>query len=285
MILIFVSPVFAQLSNAEFTTFSQNNRFGLKDNDGNVTIKPKYSKLIRLGNSSWLAQKNSKYGIIDSYGNVIVKLKYQNASRILGSYAKLGSNFKYGVFNEKGENIIPVEYSSIDLLFGMRFLTCKDFKYGVVDKNGKVILENKFDEIYMPKPNIMHIRYNGKLYEITQVKGENLIFPDDIECIKNDDNFDITAIVNNPIAMSGYSAVTFTDYILKIFSSISPAHEATIDELVFSKGADTVSVLTRFSWLPKYPYTYARNYYYNLISPTNGPLNDVKNTLKAKANE
>ncbi len=63
-----------------------------------------------------------------------------------------------------------MEYSTIDILFGGMFLTCKDYKYGIIDYNGKVILNNVFDDIYMPEPNIMRLKYLGQWYEIEQVK-------------------------------------------------------------------------------------------------------------------
>ena len=285
IILLSYSSAFANLSNVEYTAFCENNRFGLKDNNNNIKVKPKYSKLIRLGESSWIVQKNSKYGIMDSCGNYLVKPKYRHADRIAGKFVKLGNDLKYGVYDEKGEVFIPEEYSSIDIMFGGMFLTCKDFKYGLIDKNGKIVLENEYDEIYMPKPNIIRIRYNGKLYQIEEVNKKIITLPDDMNLIINNSEFDVTAFVTNPITASGYSAVTATDYILKLFASISPAHEATIDELILSQGADTVSILKRLSWLPKYPHTYIRNYYNYFASPYTGPLNDIKNTLKEKMTE
>ena len=51
---------------------------------------------------------------------------------------------------------------------------------------------------------------------------------------------------------------------------------------MFSQGADTVNILIKFSWLPKYPFAYARNYYKYIRNPNNGPLSNVRNKLKKK---
>ena len=80
--------------------------------------------------------------------------------------------------------------------------------------------------------------------------------------------------------MTGYSVLTFSDYLIKIFSSISPAHEDTIDELMLSQGAETVSIFVKLSWLPKYPITYVKKYYQNVRNPNNGPLSNVRRELK-----
>ncbi|CCY63016.1 kWG Leptospira repeat protein [Clostridium sp. CAG:967] len=262
--------------------FSEKNLFGLKDASGNVTVRPEYKKLIRLGKSSYIVQKKNRFGMIDSAGNYLVEPKYTHTERVLGRYAKFGNDSNYGLYDAEGKMILPHEYTKIDLLFGGMFLTYKDYKYGVVDFNGRTILENKFDDIYMPKANIMRIKYEGEWYEIERIASEELQLPEDITTVKTDKNFKVTNLITDTGAVSGYSVLTFTDYLIKVFSSISPAHEETIDELMLSQGAETVSIFIKLSWLPKYPFTYAKKYFSNLRNPNNGPLVDVRNELKQK---
>lgn len=277
-------PIKASVSMSDLTVFSsgKKNLFGLKDKQGNIIVDPQYKKLIRLGDSAWIVQKKNKFGLIDNNGNCLVEPKYRHADRILGKYLKIGNDNNFAIYNDKGEAIIPPEYSSIDILFGGMFLTKKNYKYGVSDKNGKVILDNIFDDIYMPKPNIMRIEYNGQWYEIEQIAGGEIELPEDVKSIKTDSNFRVTTFITDPVTASGYSAVTFTDYFLKIFSSISPSHEETIDELMLSQGAETVNIFIKFTWLPKYPFTFAKKYYHNIRTPNNGPLSEIKNELKQK---
>lgn len=277
-------PIKASVSMSDLTVFSsgKKNLFGLKDKQGNIIVAPQYKKLIRLGDSAWIVQKKNKFGLIDNNGNYLVEPKYRHADRILGKYLKIGNDNNFAIYNDKGEAIIPPEYSSIDILFGGMFLTKKNYKYGVSDKNGKVILDNIFDDIYMPKPNIMRIEYNGQWYEIEQIAGGEIELPEDVKSIKTDSNFRVTTFITDPVTASGYSAVTFTDYFLKIFSSISPSHEETIDELMLSQGAETVNIFIKFTWLPKYPFTFAKKYYHNIRTPNNGPLSEIKNELKQK---
>ena len=272
-------------SMSDVVVFSEDNKFGLKDNNGNIIVEPDYNKLIRLGETSWIVQKKNKFGIMDCDGNFLVKPKFRHAERVLGKYVKLGNDNDYGIYDEHGQIVVQPEYSRIDLLFGNMFLTYKDFKYGVVDFEGKQLIDNTCDDIYMPKPNLMRIQYNGKWYEIEQVAADTLTLPDDITNIKENENFKITEIITNPIPATGYSVVTATDYFIKLFSSISPAYEDTIDELMLSKGADTVNIFMRASWIPKFPITYVKKYYINVRTPNNGPLADVKQNLKNQMNQ
>lgn len=277
-------PLKAQLTMQDVVVFSNDKStlFGLKDKSGNIVVDAQYKKLIRLGTSSWIINKKNKYGIMDSSGNILVEPKFRHVDRMMLKYVKLGNENDYGVYDEKGEIILPNEYMTINMLFGGMFLIKKNYKYGVADRNGNIILKPIFDEIYMPKPNIMRIEYNGQWYEIEQIAGGEIELPEDVKNIKENRNFKVTEFVKDPLTASGYSAVTFTDYFLKIFSSISPSHEETIDELMLSQGADTVNIFIKCTWLPKYPFTFAKKYYHNIRTPNNGPLSNVKSDLKKK---
>ena len=278
--------LFAQ--TAVFATpvvFNDNGKFGLQDENGTVVVEAKYKKLIRLGESGWIIQKGSKFGVMDSNGNILVEPIYSNADRILGKFVKFKKGDKYGIFDEQGFTILPVAYSSIDLLYGGMFLTCKNYKYGVTDFNGQPILDNVFDDIYMPKPNSMIIVYNGEKYEISRNKNEELTLPNNVRAIKDNSEFTITELITKPVATTGYYSVSATNYLLKVFSSISPAYEQTIDELMFSQGADAASIIMKCVWIPKFPIVYVKKYYQNLKAPNNGPLSGVKTNLKKHMNE
>ena len=277
------TPEFYTAANQErkAVVYGENELFGLKDNEGNIIVPAKYKKIVMTGRNGWIVQKKNKYGLMDSDGNWLIEPKYRNADRLLGRYIKLGNDNDYGIYNEFGEVIIPPEYSRIELLYGRMFLTYRNFRYGVSDFKGNVLIPNICDDIYMPTRDTMKIKYLGEWYELTEVKANELVMPD-INEQNLFSNLDFKEIIVDTGAISGYSVLTFSDYIIKFISSISPAHEATIDELLLSHGVDTVGILMNFSWLIKYPATFAKNYYYYYRDPFTGPLSDTRNKLKTK---
>ena len=232
------------------------------------------------GKSGWIVQYKNKYGLMNSKGELLIKTKYRFADRILGRFIKLGNDNDYGIYNEFGEEIVPPVYSSIDLLYGKMFLTSQNFRYGVLDFKGNILIPNICDDIYMSEKNKMNIKYLGKWYEIENASADNLVVPEFYAKTKS--VFDLDDVIVDTTAISGYSVLTLSDYLIKIFSSISPAHEQTIDDLILSHGVDTVGILKQFSWLPKYPVTFIKKYYNNLRNPFNGPLSDTRNRLKIK---
>ena len=260
--------------------YSEKNKFGLMKSDGTIITKPIYKKLIRMGDKSWIVQYKNKYGLMDYYGDYIILPKYRNVDRIAEKFVKLGNDNDYGLYNEDGGTIIQPEYSSIDLLYGKMFITRKNFRYGIVDMDGNTLLNNEFDDIYMPKPNVMMVQYEGRWCQIEKISDGEITLPSDIDNITEDKDFKVTNLVVNTGVGAGYSVVTLTDYLLKVISSISPAYEMTIDELMYSQGADTISILMKLSWLPKFPITYIKNYYRLMRSPNSGPLANTRSTLK-----
>lgn len=261
--------------------YQEKNKFGLID-DGKIITKAEFKKLIRLGDFSYIALKGSKYGIIDNKGNIIQDFKFTHAARILGNFAKLGNYKGFGLYDNTGNEIIFQDKNSIELLFGNMFLVGKNYKYGVFDFSGKQLIDFICDDIYMPKPNVMRIKYKGRWYEIEQISSSTLKLPDDVNKIKGSEEFKITQLISSPVAASKYSIVTTADYSIKLLSSISPAYEATIDELMLSQGAEAFSIFMKIGWIPKFPVVYVKNYFNILRNPQNGPLSDFKNEIKEK---
>lgn len=293
ILIISLQTVFAEdntqkaITNDDVVLYQVNEKWGLKDQNGEILTKPIYKKMIRIGYHSWLVQgKNDKFGLTDETGNIIIEPKYRQTDRILGKYVKFGNTNDFGLYNEYGELIIPHEYQKIEMLFGKMFLTLKNYKYGVMSFDGKILLDNEFDDIYMPNFSVMRILYKGEWYEIEQVNSQTLTLPENAKehIYDEDTGINVYKFVKETGIVSGYSVVTFSDYIIKIFSSISPAHEETIDELMLSHGADTITIIKKLSWIAKYPITYAQKYYTIVRNPNSGPLVDFKNDLKRKMN-
>lgn len=265
--------------NLLVVVYQSKNKFGLKKTDGTIITKAIYKKIVRLGDKSWIVQKNTKFGLIDYYGNYIILPKYRNVQRIANRYVKFGNDNDYGLYDEQGFTIIQPEYSSIDLFNGNLFLTKKNFRYGLMDLQGNTVLGNEFDDIYMSSPTEVMVQYRGNWAKIESVKEMDMT--SDITTIEDKD-FTMTNLVVNTGVGAGYSVVTLTDYLLRLISSISPAYEATIDELMYSQGADTISILMKLSWIPKFPIVYIKQYYRQLRSPNSSPLATTRANLKSR---
>ena len=77
---MFLSPVYSQetsekpLTNDDVTLYHVEEKWGLKDQNGEILTDPIYKKMIRIGYHSWLVQsKHDKYGLTDELGNIIIE--------------------------------------------------------------------------------------------------------------------------------------------------------------------------------------------------------------------
>ena len=260
--------------------FSVKNKWGLKADD-KIIVKPVYNKMVPLGknNNSWIVMKGYRYGLISRDGSFLVKPRYRNVDRYFQRYVKFGNDNNFGIYDEYGNIIIQPVYSQISPLYGKMFKTCKNYKYGIADIEGNIILDNEFDDIYMPKPDVLMLQYEGRWCVIEQLNESEISLPADFSKSDISKEFKITNFMVNTGVMSGYSVVTLTDYVLKLFSSMSSAYESTIDEIMFSRGAETITVITRFTWIPMFPIVYLKNYYKHIRTPNNGPLNSARNSI------
>ena len=261
-------------------TYTEKNKLGLIRDDVKIT-NPIFTKLIRLNDESFLFCYKGKYGIISNNGDILVDPEYSRAQRLLGKYARLGSGSKFALYNESGDMILDRQYQSINLLFGRMFLVEKNYQYGLVSFDGDIIMAPVAADIYMPEKNVIKILYDGNWYTIEQKDKDMIELPEDFLAFP-DDSFTISKIIEQPITSTGYGLVSAGDYFVKLFSSISPAYEETIDELLFYHGADTANILLKSSWIVKFPFVYTKNYFNTLKAPNNGPFNNAKANVRHK---
>lgn len=279
LLIICLCPLAFSNEPSKVEVYQVKNKFGLQSGETKIT-DANYSKIIKLGDNAWIVQYKNKYGVMNHKGEILVPIKYRWADRLGANLVKLGNDNDFGVYNDLGEVIILPNYSLIERISKDFFLTCQNYKYGLVDLSGKVVLRNNFDSIFIPDEKTLVIQYQGEWYKLDIIKKDGVNF--EVEPSKNDDINSFNEVVVKTGAISGYSVLTFTDYVLKLFSSLSPAYEATIDELMFAKGGDAVPVIMNFSWLPKMPFTYLKNYYKNIRKQESDVLSHPRNYLKKK---
>ena len=265
----------------KLTVYNLNNKYGLKDSCDNVIVYAQYKKLIRLGDNAWIMQKRSKFGVIDNSGEYLIEPKFNHVERVFDKYVKLGNDKNFGLYDEFGKIVVPPEFTSIEPLFGKKYVTCKNHKYGIYSQDGKLLLDNVYDFIYAPNPNSLRIQYKGEWYEVESMSDNSINIPENDDKVKiGDTEFKMTKIIINTGVGAGYSVLTAADYVLKGFSTISTAYEDTIDELMLSQGAETVSIFMKLGWIPKFPIIYVKKYYNNISTPNKSPLAEIRTNVK-----
>lgn len=165
------------------------NKYGYKDENGNIIIRPvydiayeftdgKYAE-VNIG-ADYANNKGGKWGIIDKKGKLIHPVKYDNA-KCLGYNLfalNIGHKFsnmdaspsgKFAIFNAAGKALTPFSYSGF--LIAVRFeegyapletWDGKKQRYGLLDSTGKVAVPVKYDAVSGFREGLCKLELNGK---------------------------------------------------------------------------------------------------------------------------
>ncbi len=186
------------------------NKYGYKDENGKVVIKPvydiayeftdgKYAE-VNIG-ADYARNKGGKWGIIDTKGKLVHPVKYDNA-KCLGYNLfalNIGHKFsnmdaspsgKFAIFNAAGKALTPFAYSGF--LIAVRFeegyapletWDGKKQRYGLLDSTGKVAVPAKYDEVGGFREGFCRLTLNGKSGFID--KKAKMVIPMKYEATKN----------------------------------------------------------------------------------------------------
>lgn len=186
------------------------NKYGYKDENGKVVIKPvydiayeftdgKYAE-VNIG-ADYARNKGGKWGIIDTKGKLVHPVKYDNA-KCLGYNLfalNIGHKFsnmdaspsgKFAIFNAAGKALTPFVYSGF--LIAVRFeegyapletWDGKKQRYGLLDSTGKVAVPAKYDEVGGFREGFCRLTLNGKSGFID--KKAKMVIPMKYEATKN----------------------------------------------------------------------------------------------------
>lgn len=137
----------------DYILFEEEGKQGIKNKNGNVIIRPKYSRLKFIDNNAKVllaALNEDGWGIIDLDGNIIVKHKYawiedcQNDMFI----ALRDWDEGYGLLNMNEDRLIKYGYKEMSFLYGTDYLIAQkdnDHTSYILDVQGTIV--NEYSEL------------------------------------------------------------------------------------------------------------------------------------------
>ena len=111
------SEIYNQVSSG-LKPFSQNNKWGYKDSNGNIVIQPIFDyawdffgEFAKVKKESW---GNYKYGLINFQGDIVLPIEYYSIEPFCEGMARITQeswgNYRYGFINDQGNLVIPIKY-------------------------------------------------------------------------------------------------------------------------------------------------------------------------------
>ena len=136
---LFRKPILKKLLKA---FEGSNKKWGYKDENFNVALKPVYDKVWEFSEADGLAMVgiNKLFGYIDMKGKMIVAPKYEEGENFNDGMAGVMLKGKWGFVNKSGKEPEPLKYEKIkDFREGLGAVKLNN-KWGFVDKAMKIII-------------------------------------------------------------------------------------------------------------------------------------------------
>jgi len=190
--------------------YSENSKWGLKNNKGEVLATPKYDFIgkfdggmapVSLNGKMGLISDNGKeiipptgynliydfdkgkaivvrdtlYGLVDNKGVEIIQPRYHRIQRIKGSNYLMMQGGLWGVLNSNGHESVAPKYSAI---FPCKdgYQTFLDNKIGMLADDGTLMFEPTYDEVGNKDNNVFIVILDGS-YGLLNKNGKQILAP------------------------------------------------------------------------------------------------------------
>ncbi len=167
--------------NRILKVISQQQKYGLIDTLGRVTVNLAYDEIGAYSNNRLAVKKNGNWGFVDQDGNEVIACKYQKVKNFHEGRAAVKMNNKWCFIDQDGEICKEACYAKAGNFSNNIAWVVDKTKYNYIDENFKVIIKANFDKAYDFENGIARVVVNGK-YALINKKGQYILKPkyDDI---------------------------------------------------------------------------------------------------------
>lgn len=146
----------------------QDGKWGYIDTKGNFAIQPLYDGAGVFGEGLAPVQQNGKYGYIDKRGNFVIQLLYENAYHFEEGLAAVKQNGRWGFIDPAGNIVIQLLYYDVHSFSeGLACVKLQEFSnYGYIDETGKEIIPYKYTFPSDFSNGIAKVNIFGNYFEI-----------------------------------------------------------------------------------------------------------------------
>ncbi|MGJ1421869.1 SEL1-like repeat protein [Sphingobacterium spiritivorum] len=171
--------------------FEQDQRYGLKDNKGNILVNPVYDDMYNFTNEGVaVVMKDDLYGYLKDTGELIIPCQYDNAFDAFlieeELFATVVKQSKTGLIRLKtGESCIPIVYTDLEELYRGLFNANTNGVYTLLNSRNEQIIPGQSDFPYeFQYPDLVFKKEKGTaLRHYYSLSGVYMgAFPEDVLC-------------------------------------------------------------------------------------------------------
>ncbi|MFV0541489.1 MAG: WG repeat-containing protein [Aestuariibaculum sp.] len=150
LLLFLCVSTFSLYAQNRLYLFTQNQKYGLVDENGTIKVVPEYDEITDLKKNDWtnttafLITKDKKSGLMDYYGKWLYPLEY-DAILCQNDTCQLTQNNKTGYGKRDGTLIIPVKYEGLGIIKEDKIDALENGKWGYINLKNEWLIKPQFD--------------------------------------------------------------------------------------------------------------------------------------------
>ena len=217
---------------------NKNDKYGVVNLNGLTLVRTEYDKIetdeyygkeVNYKEEGFIVSNTTnegyRYGYIDYKGNKVLNTEFNQIIRIDNKndiYFIVSKNGKYGLYKGK-KQIIKPEYQSIINTDNGALIIEKNKQFGIANFEGKIKVQAKYSEIVEDGLYLYAKSSTGNDVYTPEGDKKDISFSKTIYETEND-NYRITAIVNNDIMYYGIENKQGTSLVDNIYSNMEYAY-------------------------------------------------------------
>ncbi len=147
-------------------------KWGYKDENGNIVIPAKYDEVENFSEGLALVKINGKWGFIDKTDKLVIPAKYDDAWPFSDGLARVKINGKYGFIDKADKLVIPAKYdNAVGFSDGLASVKING-KWGFIDKTDKLVIPAIYDYVREFKNGKARVELNGREFYIDKNGNE-----------------------------------------------------------------------------------------------------------------
>ena len=148
-----------------YEIFHENELWGLKDKNGNVTLSPQFNEFFEFGPQDLaVVSKDGKYGYVNTIGRIAIPLTWDDAFDFeYSGVAIVALAGKMGLIDIDGKHLSQFKYDELGALVdGDYFSANVDGLWGVIDKSGTVLIDFEHPNEIQADYGFYHMEISGQ---------------------------------------------------------------------------------------------------------------------------
>ena len=163
-------------NNKILRVFNNQQKYGLIDTLGQVTVNLKYDKIGAFNERRLAVKRNGLWGFVDENGVEVIPCRFQSVKNFYNDLAVVKLSNKWGLINKQGEVVIDFQYTRLgNFIDGLAWAyTSKGVCY--VNTKNEEVIPPKFTNAFDFQNGLARVVVDGK-YGLIDLSGNYVIKP------------------------------------------------------------------------------------------------------------